>query len=106
MFWIHGGGFTSGNAIEHSEYHGENLARQGDIVFCSINHRLGPLGFADFAGVGGEKYLSSGNVGMLDIVAALEWVRANIDDAGAKLAWPDCNNVTARRTGIASGVLP
>ncbi len=89
MFWIHGGGFTSGNAIEHPEYHGENLSRQGDIVFCSINHRLGPLGFADFAGVGGEKYSSSGNVGMLDIVAALEWVRDNISNFGG-----DPNNVT------------
>ena len=89
MFWIHGGGFTSGNAIEHPEYHGENFARFGDVVFCSINHRLGPLGFADFAGVGGEKYSASGNVGMLDIVAALEWVRDNISNFGG-----DPNNVT------------
>ena len=89
MFWIHGGGFTSGNAIEHPEYHGENFARYGDVVFCSINHRLGPLGFADFAGVGGEKYLASGNVGMLDIVAALEWVRDNISNFGG-----DPGNVT------------
>ncbi len=89
MFWIHGGGFTSGNAIEHPEYHGENLARLGNVVFCSINHRLGPLGFADFAAVGGEKYSASGNVGMLDIVAALEWVRDNIANFGG-----DSNNVT------------
>ena len=89
MFWIHGGGFTSGNAIEHPEYHGENLARLGDIVFCSINHRLGPLGFANFAGSGGSKYAASGNVGMLDIVAALEWVRDNISNFGG-----DPNNVT------------
>ena len=89
MFWIHGGGFTSGNAIEHPEYHGENLARFGDVVFCSINHRLGPLGFANFAGVAGEKYVASGNVGMLDIVFALEWVRDNISNFGG-----DPNNVT------------
>jgi para-nitrobenzyl esterase len=82
MFWIHGGGFTAGNGIEHDGYNGENLARYGDIVFCSINHRLGPLGFANLASVGGEKYAASGNVGMLDIVTALEWVRDNITNFG------------------------
>ena len=89
MFWIHGGGFTSGNAIEHPEYHGENFARYGDVVFCSINHRLGSLGFANFAGVAGEKFGASGNVGMLDIVSALEWVRDNVANFGG-----DPNNVT------------
>jgi para-nitrobenzyl esterase len=89
MLWIHGGGFTSGNSIEHPEYHGENLSRRGDIVFCSLNHRLGPLGFSNFAGVGGEKYAASGNVGMLDIVAALEWIRDNISNFGG-----DPDNVT------------
>jgi para-nitrobenzyl esterase len=89
MFWIHGGGFTSGNAIEQDGYGGENLARFGDVVFCSINHRLGPLGYCNLAGVGGEKYAASGNVGMLDIVAALEWVRDNIANFGG-----DPGNVT------------
>lgn len=89
LFWIHGGGFTSGNAIEQDGYNGENFARFGDAVFCSINHRLGPLGFCDLAGVGGEKFADSGNVGMLDIVAALEWVRDNIMNFGG-----DPGNVT------------
>jgi para-nitrobenzyl esterase len=89
MLWIHGGGFTSGNSIEHPEYHGENLSRQGDIVFCSLNHRLGPMGFANFAGVGGEKFAASGIVGMLDIIAALEWIRDNISNFGG-----DPNNIT------------
>jgi para-nitrobenzyl esterase len=89
LLWLHGGGFTSGNSIEHPEYHGENLSRQGDIVFCSLNHRLGPMGFANFAGVGGEKYAASGNVGMLDIVAGLEWIRDNISNFGG-----DPGNVT------------
>jgi para-nitrobenzyl esterase len=82
LLWIHGGGFTSGNSIEHPEYHGENLCRKEDIVFCSLNHRLGPLGFSNLAGVGGEKYAASGNVGMLDIVFALEWIRDNISNFG------------------------
>jgi len=89
LFWMHGGGFTSGNSIEHPEYHGENLARFGDVVFVSINHRLGPMGFSNFAGVGGSKFEASGNVGMLDAVAALEWVRDNIANFGG-----DPGNVT------------
>jgi para-nitrobenzyl esterase len=89
MFWIHGGGFTNGNGIEQDGYNGENLARLGDAVFVSINHRLGPLGYCNLAGVGGEKFAASGNVGMLDIVLALEWVRDNIAGFGG-----DPGNVT------------
>ena len=89
MFWIHGGGFTNGNGIEQDGYYGENFARLGNVVFCSINHRLGPLGFCNLAGVGGEKFAASGNVGMMDIVAALEWVRDNIANFGG-----DPGNVT------------
>ncbi len=82
LVWLHGGGFTNGNGIEQDGYNGENLSRYGDIVFCSLNHRLGPLGFTNLAGVGGDKFAASGNVGMLDIVAALEWVRENITNFG------------------------
>jgi para-nitrobenzyl esterase len=89
MLWLHGGGFRNGNAIEHDGYNGENFARFGDVVFCSINHRLGPLGFCNLAGVGGDRFAASGNVGMLDIVAALEWVRDNIAAFGG-----DPGNVT------------
>lgn len=89
LFWIHGGGFTSGNGIEQDGYNGENFARLGNVVFCSINHRLGPLGYCNLAAVGGEKFAASGNVGMLDIVAALEWVRDNIEQFGG-----DPGNVT------------
>jgi len=89
LFWLHGGGFANGNGIEHDGYNGENFARFGDAVFCSINHRLGPLGYCDLAGVGGEPFAASGNVGMLDCVAALEWVRDNIAGFGG-----DPGNVT------------
>ena len=89
LFWCHGGGFTNGNGIEHDGYNGENLARFGDVVFCSINHRLGPLGFCNLSAIGGDKYATSGNVGMLDVVAALEWVRDNIANFGG-----DPGNVT------------
>jgi para-nitrobenzyl esterase len=82
MVWLHGGGYTNGNGIEQDGYDGENLSRKGDIVFVSINHRLGPIGFSDLSGVGGEKYKDSGNVGTLDMVAALEWVKENIANFG------------------------
>ncbi len=89
MVWLHGGGYTNGNGIEQDGYDGENLARKGDIVFVSINHRLGPIGFSDLSGVGGEKYKDSGNVGALDMVVALEWVKENIAYFGG-----DPDNVT------------
>jgi para-nitrobenzyl esterase len=89
IVWLHGGGFVNGNGIEQDGYMGENLSRYGDIVFCSLNHRLGPLGYTNLNGVGGEKYAASGNAGMLDIVAALEWIRDNIENFGG-----DTGNVT------------
>ena len=89
IVWLHGGGFSSGNGIEQDGYCGENLSKYGDVVFCSLNHRLNSFGFSDFAGVGGEKYLHSGNVGMLDIIAALQWVHDNISNFGG-----DPGNVT------------
>lgn len=89
LVWFHGGGFTNGNGIEQDGYNGENFSRKGDVVFVSVNHRLGPMGFSNLAGVGGEKYAFSGNVGMLDLVAALEWVRDNIENFGG-----DPGNVT------------
>jgi para-nitrobenzyl esterase len=89
MVWLHGGGYTNGNGIEQDGYMGENLARKGNIVFVSINHRLGPIGFSDLSGVGGEQYKDSGNVGALDMVAALEWVKENIANFGG-----DPGNVT------------
>jgi para-nitrobenzyl esterase len=87
VVWLHGGGFVNGCAIEQDGYHGENLARLGNIVFCSLNHRLGALGYADMKAAGG--HAASGNVGNLDIVAALEWVKNNIANFGG-----DPNNVT------------
>lgn len=89
LVWLHGGGFTNGSGIEQDGYHGENISREGDIVFCSVNHRLGPIGFSDLSAVGGEEYTDSGNVGMLDIIAALQWVHDNIANFGG-----DPGNVT------------
>jgi para-nitrobenzyl esterase len=87
VVWLHGGGFVNGCAIEQDGYHGENLARLGNIVFCSLNHRLGALGYTHLKAAGG--HAASGNVGNLDMVAALEWVKNNIANFGG-----DPNNVT------------
>lgn len=89
LVWLHGGGFTNGSGIEQDGYHGENISREGDIVFCSVNHRLGPIGFSDLSLVGDERFKDSGNVGMLDIMAALQWVHDHIANFGG-----DPGNVT------------
>jgi len=88
MVWLHGGGFSAGSSQELKSYDGENLSRRGDVVVVSLNHRLNVLGHLNLAAYGG-KYASSANVGMLDIVAALEWVRDNIGRFGG-----DPSNVT------------
>jgi len=87
ILWLHGGGYVNGNAIEQDGYHGENLSRFGDVVFCSINHRLGALGYSQLSAAGGHP--ASGNVGNLDMVASLEWIRDNISNFGG-----DPGNVT------------
>jgi para-nitrobenzyl esterase len=81
MFWLHGGGFTSGSDSS-ALYIGANLARRGDVVVVGINHRLGALGFTHLGDLAGNRFAHSGNVGMLDAIAALEWVRDNIDRFG------------------------
>ena len=81
MFWCHGGGFRSLSASSPG-YDGVNLCLRGDVVVVSINHRLNSMGFTHFAELGGEQYQHSGNVGMLDIVHALQWVKNNIEEFG------------------------
>jgi para-nitrobenzyl esterase len=84
MVWLHGGGFHTGASNDPMTY-GEALAKKGDIVFVSINHRLNILGFLDLSACG-EKYAQSANVGVLDIVKALEWVQNNIANFGGNPA--------------------
>jgi len=81
MMWIHGGGFFFGSSQSSPACWGDNLVRRGDVVVVSINHRLGVLGYANLMDYG-EQYATSANVGMLDIVAALEWVKTNISNFG------------------------
>jgi len=88
MVWLHGGGFAAGSGQELISYDGANLARDHGVVVVTLNHRLNVLGFLDLSAYG-SKYARSGNVGMLDIVKALEWVRSNIASFGG-----DPSNVT------------
>ncbi|RLD92894.1 MAG: carboxylesterase/lipase family protein, partial [Bacteroidetes bacterium] len=81
MVWLHGGGYTAGSSCELPTYDGENLSGREDVVVVSINHRLNVLGFLDLSAVD-KKYEQSANVGMMDIVLALEWVQANIVNFG------------------------
>ena len=88
LVWMHGGGFSAGNSIEQDGYHGANLARAGDVVFVSVNHRLNAFGFSDLSAAG-PAFKNSGNVGVLDLVASLQWVHDNIANFGG-----DPGNVT------------
>src|SRR5260370_2012048 len=77
MFWCDGGAFTAGSGSS-DWYDGANLSRKGDAVVVTVTRRLGVLGYLHLGDLGGDAYAASGNAGMLDLVAALTWVRDNI----------------------------
>ena len=81
LVWLHGGGYSAGSAIEQVAYDGHNMALYGDAVVVTINHRLNILGYFDLSDYGAE-YENSGNAGGDDIIAALRWVRGNIEAFG------------------------
>lgn len=88
IVWLHGGGFSSGSSTELKYYAGDNLSMEGDLVVVSLNHRLNALGFLDVAQYG-DRFATSANNGMNDIVVALQWIRDNITVFGG-----DAANVT------------
>ena len=77
MFYNHGGGYAGGSAGSRGQ-DGAHLAATYDVVVVASNHRLGLLGYLYLGELGGEEYATSGNQGLLDIVAALQWVKTNI----------------------------
>jgi para-nitrobenzyl esterase len=81
MVWFHGGAFSYGSA-NTPRTAGANLAHRGNVVVVTVNHRLNIFGFLDLAQLGGKEFAHSGNAGMLDLVAALEWVRENVANFG------------------------
>ena len=89
MVWLHGGGFSSGSGDFTPWFNCPNLAKNEDVVLVTVNHRISFLGFLHLAEIGGDRYATSGNTGLLDIVASLEWVRDNIATFGG-----DPGNVT------------
>jgi para-nitrobenzyl esterase len=88
MVWLHGGGFAVGSGSAPAS-DGTRLAQRGDVVVVTINHRLNVFGYLYLADVAGKSFEHSGNVGMLDVVAALQWIRDNITAFGG-----DPDNVT------------
>lgn len=87
MVWLHGGGFSTGSANEEG-YDGTELSKYGDVVVVGVNHRLNVFGHLDLTAYG-EKYKNSDNIGMTDIVMALQWIHDNIAQFGG-----DPDNVT------------
>jgi para-nitrobenzyl esterase len=81
LVWLHGGGFIHGSGSSRGN-DGVNLAHNHDVVLVSINHRLNVLGATYLGEVAGPEFAASGAVGMMDIVAALAWVRKNIGRFG------------------------
>lgn len=88
MVYIYGGGYVSGGTADPL-YHGENFVENNDVVMVSINYRLGPFGFLDLSEIGGQDYEHSRNLGLLDQIAGLKWVKENIASFGG-----DPDNVT------------
>ena len=81
MVWMHGGGFTNGSSMESYAYDGRTLSEFGDIVVVSVNHRLNILGTLDLSAYGSQ-YANSRYTGTADLVAALQWVKENIEAFG------------------------
>lgn len=88
MLWLHGGGFRSLSGSSPM-YDGVNLCNRGDVVVCSLNHRLNVFGYLHLGDIAGDRYADSGNAGMLDIVHGLRWIWNNIERFGG-----DPHNVT------------
>jgi para-nitrobenzyl esterase len=87
MFWIHGGGYAGGASSE-PRHNGDYLPLKG-VVLVTINYRLGAFGFLATSELAKEAGGTAGNYGLMDMVAALEWVHANIGEFGG-----DAENVT------------
>lgn len=76
LVWFHGGGFTTGSGSSYA-YDGVRLAKRGDVVVVTVNHRLNVFGYMNLARYG-ERFANSGAAGVLDMILALQWVKDNI----------------------------
>jgi para-nitrobenzyl esterase len=88
LFYIHGGAYSNGSGSS-TMYDGTNICLRGDVVLITVNHRLNAFGYLYLGMLGGPEFASSGNVGQLDLIMALEWVKEH-----AKVFGGDPDNVT------------
>lgn len=88
MVWIHGGAYFIGFSAQ-PVYKGQHLCENGDVIVVTLNYRLGAVGFLDFRSFGDDEHVFEANLGLRDIIAALQWVKANIANFGG-----DPNQVT------------
>ncbi|KRG62448.1 carboxylesterase [Stenotrophomonas humi] len=88
LFYIHGGAYNNGSGSDPL-YDGGNLSRRGDVVVITVNHRLNLFGYLYLAQLGSAALADSGNVGQLDLIQALQWVRQHAAEFGG-----DADNIT------------
>ncbi|RFF37363.1 carboxylesterase/lipase family protein [Xanthomonas nasturtii] len=88
LFYIHGGGYTTGSGSDPL-YDGVRLCTRGDVVVITVNHRLNLFGYLSLAQLGDASFADSGNAGQLDLIQALQWVRQHAVEFGG-----DAGNVT------------
>lgn len=88
LVYVHGGGYNNGSGSSPI-YDGTRLCRRGDVVVVTLNHRLNAFGYLYLAELAGGDYADSGNVGQLDLIQALQWVREHAAEFGG-----DAGNVT------------
>jgi para-nitrobenzyl esterase len=96
MVYMHGGGFSGGSGHDLLSYDGENLTRNHDVVVVTHNHRLNVYGYLNLQELGGEEFANSANVGLLDLVTVLAWVRENIATFGGD---PGCVTIFGQSGG-------
>jgi len=95
LVYFHGGAYNGGS-VNDDLYDGTRLCRRGDVVVVTVNHRLNGFGYLFLADIGGPAYRDSGNVGQLDLILALTWVRDNIAEFGGD---PGCVTIFGQSGG-------
>ncbi len=88
LVYIHGGGYNNGSGSSPL-YDGTRLCQRGDVVVVTLNHRLNAFGYLHLAELGDARFAESGNIGQLDLIQALQWVRQHAGEFGG-----DAGNVT------------
>ncbi len=101
MVWFHPGAFSGGHSND-IDTDGTRLAKRGDVVVVTVNHRINAFGYLYLAEFGGPDLADSGNVGMLDLVLALRWVRDNITEFGGD---PGCVTIFGQSGGGAKSAV-